>query len=867
MSPSPLSKYREKRDASKTNEPAGDELDSSEVDKPGQGTTWRGAFVVHQHDATRMHYDLRLEVAGVLKSFAIPHGPSLDPEVKNLAVHTEDHPIEYLDFEAVIPEGNYGAGAMIAWDMGVVRYLDMAAEDGIRTGKLHFSLEGRKLRGRYGMVRLKPKERRNAPPESIKEWLFFKKQDAAASKRDLLSENRSVLSGLTVSELLEAPEIARRVEQKAKKLGAVKAVVDGRKLSPMLCSLDALPTGPGWIYELKMDGVRVLATKDEKGVDLMYRSGRKTTGAYPEVARAVGALFPANLVLDGEIVAFDDSGKPNFERLARRIHTSPRSDMRKALSEVPVVFVVFDLLAIGGMSLMELPLSKRKALLAELIPAPGILRVLDHMESGGAALFDFCRQNGIEGVVSKRADSRYVAGPGRTALWVKTKTEQEALFVVIGYTHGENSRHRLGALDLGSYEDGKLLVRGRAGSGLNDERIDELLDLLKGSVTDRASAMGDYEPAQRGRVHVHPTLVVRVRFLEWSEDGALRFPVYLGIEHGVAPTSCTIGPHDEDHVRGSAQQNSPLVEEEPAIEVKVSNRQKIFWPEEKYTKGDLVDYYETIAPFLMPYLADRPVMLVRYPDGIGGKSFFQWNVPHGKPAWVRSVVLGKHVASADEGDNKKHVFIIDRLESLIYIANLACIPVHILSSRVATPSACDFLTIDFDINLSTLAIAVGLAQTLRSVLDEVGLKGFPKTSGQTGLHVFVPMGDGVTPSAAKTLAELMGRIIVERHPTAATMERVVARRGNKVYVDTGQTGPSRTIVAPYSLRATPGARVSMPLSWDEVDPSLDPAAFTIKTAPLRVEREGDKMAGLLSEKPDMPEVMQRLASLLGGRSR
>ena len=865
MSPSPLSKYREKRDASKTNEPAGEDVESSL--EGAQGTTWRGAFVVHQHDATRMHYDLRLEVAGVLKSFAIPHGPSLDPEVKNLAVHTEDHPIEYLDFEAVIPEGNYGAGAMIAWDMGVVRYLDMPAEDGIRTGKLHFSLEGRKLRGRYGMVRLKPKERKNAPPESIKEWLFFKKQDAAASKRDIVADSpRSVLSGLTVGELCELPAIARRVEQKAKKLGATKAVVDGRKLSPMLCSLDALPSGPGWIYELKMDGVRVVATKDEAGVDLVYRSGRKTTAAYPEVARAVAALSSANIVLDGEIVAFDENGKPNFERLARRIHVSPRTDMRKALSEVPVVYVVFDLLSIGGMSLLDLPLSKRKALLAELIPAPGILRVLDHLDSGGAALFEFCRQNGIEGVVSKRADGRYVPGPGRTSLWIKTKTEQEARFVVIGYTHGENSRHRLGALDLASYEDGKLLVRGRAGSGLNDERIDELLDLLKGSISDRPTAMGEYEPAQRGRVHVHPTLVVRIRFLEWSEDGVLRFPVYLGVEHGVDPTSCTVGPHDEDHVRGSAQKNASNEEEPPAIEVKVSNRQKIFWPEEKYTKGDLVDYYETIAPFLLPYLADRPVMLVRYPDGIGGKSFFQWNVPHGKPAWVRSVILGKHVASPDEGDHKKHVFIIDRLESLIYIANLACIPVHILASRVATPLACDFLTIDFDINQSTLDVAVELAQTLRQVLGELGLRGFPKTSGQTGLHVFVPLGDGVTPSAAKTLAELLGRIVVDRHPSLATMERVVSRRGKKVYVDTGQTGPSRTIVAPYSLRATAGARVSMPLDWDEVAPGLDPAAFTIKTAPLRAEREGDKMAGLLSEKPDMPEVMRRLGALLGGRS-
>ncbi|HTJ81501.1 MAG TPA: DNA ligase D [Polyangiaceae bacterium] len=852
-----LDEYRKKRDAERTNEPLGDE---PEARKP----TWRGAFVVHQHDATRMHFDLRLEVGGALASFAIPKGPTLDPEVKHLAVHTEDHPIEYLDFEAVIPDGNYGAGPMICWDFGVVRYLDESAEEGIRSGKLHFQLEGRKLRGRFALVRVKGRSDKKEPDGASREWLFFKKQDAAASKRDIVSERpESVLSGLTVAMLAEMPKLAARIEAAAFEVGAKRGGLDGRKLSPMLCTLGDVPTGPGFLHELKLDGVRIIATKDAAGVDLVYRSGRSANASYPEVIRAIQALASARVVLDGEIVAFDDAGKPNFERLATRIHASPRSDLRRALVDVPVVFVVFDLLAVGDAVLVDLPLVVRKELLARLIPAAGVLRALDHLDRGGDKLFAFCRENGLEGVVSKRADGVYRPGPTRSGEWIKTKCEREDVFVVVGYTVGERSRGRLGALDLATTEGDDFVIRGRVGSGLNDARIDELLAKLGPLVTDGPTAKGEYESAPRGRTHVKPAVVVRVRFLEWSEDGALRFPVYLGLESDVDPRSCTAAPHDESHVAPPTGSDARAEQAAPeAISVKVTNRAKVFWPEEGYTKGDLVDYYAAIAPTLLPYLEDRPVMLVRYPDGIDGKSFYQWNVPHGMPPWVRSVVLGKHLDSPEEGDHKKHVFVIDRRESLVYVANLACIPIHVLASRLSTPRACDFLTIDFDVNLSSLRVAIDLAHTLRAILDEVGLVGYPKTSGQTGLHVHVPMGPGVSPTAARTLADLLGRLVVDRHPKDATMERVVQKRGAKVYVDTGQTGPSRTIVAPYSVRATRGARVATPLRWDEVVPDLDPGRFTIRTVPERVSERGDPMKGLLTGGPDMGAVMQKLAARL-----
>jgi bifunctional non-homologous end joining protein LigD len=854
-----LAEYRRKRDAARTNEPFG-----AEPARP-RAPTVAGPFVVHLHDATRTHYDLRLGVGGVLASFAVPKGPSLDPEQKHLAIHTEDHPIEYLDFEAVISEESYGAGPMIVWDRGSVRYLDGSAEEGLEKGKLDFVLSGYKLRGRFALVRLKNEKT---------QWLLFKKKDAFSSTtRDLQAEEpRSVLSGLTVAELAAAPRLARAIEARAAEHGAPAREGPPRFVAPMLCGAAAAPVAdPGFLYELKLDGVRIVAVKDGHDVSLTYRSKRDATASYPEITRAVRALAAPRLVLDGEIAAFDEAGRPSFQRLGHRIHLTRASDVRRATYETPVVYVVFDLLAIGARDLTGLPLVTRKALLRELMPGGGVVRALDHLEDDGAPLLAFCRAQHLEGVVAKRKTSLYRPGPRRSDDWLKLKCERDEDFVVVGVTRGGGGRRDLGALDIATYQGDDLVLRGKVGSGFDDRTIELLLGLLEPLGTPMSTARGKLVPAPRGRTFVRPELVVRVRFLGWSDEGQVRFPVFHGIRNDVAARDCTAGPPValEELARAA-----PPVAEEPepppgvasreggARRVAITNRNKLFWPAEGLTKGDLIAYYEAVAPVLLPYLRDRPVVLVRYPDGVEGKSFFQWNVPPGLPSWVQTLKLPPR----GEDKHEKHVFLINDVDSLLHIANLACIPIHILACRAESLDVCDFVTIDFDLKGPPLPGAVELAHTLRGLLGAAGLAGYAKTSGQTGLHVLVPLGPSVSFDAARALADLLGRLVVARHPKTATMERIVSKRNGRILVDTGQVGPARTIVSPYSVRAAPRATVSTPLAWDEVTPALEPGLYTIRSLPERLEARGDPMATMLADRPDLGAALVAIERLVSGKA-
>lgn len=849
-----LEKYWKKRDEERTPEPFGAE--------PAEGLapTWSGSFVVHLHDATRKHYDLRVERGGVLLSFAVPHGPSLDPAKKHLAIQTEDHPIEYLDFEAVIPDGNYGAGPMIVWDRGRIAYRETSAEDGLVRGKLDFDLQGYKLRGRFALVRTK---------RDPKEWLLLKKEDSFASKtRDVTTaEPRSVLSGLTVEELGRAVRIQAELEERARALpGARTGKPDATKIVPMLCATTNVGLDdPTFLYELKLDGMRILAQKDGDKIALSNRKLRDFTAVFPEVTRAMAALPAKRVVLDGEVVAFDGAGRPNFNRVAQRIHLTRHHEIRLQMVETPVVFMVFDILAFGDTDLMNVPLVHRKALLSDLLHGAGVLRLLDHLPGHGTPLLDFCRANRLEGVVAKRASARYEPGPKRGGDWIKVKCERDEDFVVVGISRGEGNRKELGALDLATYDGSRLVHRGKVGSGLDDRTIAILLERLLPLAVPERQAEGDYLPAPAGRVHVRPEMVVSVRFLGWSDDGHARFPVFRGIREDMSPKDCTAGPHAADEAPGGRRPEGPeaagkLPAREPPRKVHVTNRAKVLFPEDGYTKGELCAYYEAIAPAILPYLKDRPVALLRYPDGIHGKSFYQWNVPMGVPPWVNTAYIPH-----DDGQDR-HVFLINNVESLLVVANLATIPIHMLASRGSAREECEFFTIDLDVELATFADGVTLARSLRRLLDSLGLPGFLKTSGQSGLHVLSPLGPGVPYEAAKMLTELVGRLLTQQHPDIATMERVVARRGPRVFVDTGQTGRSRTIVAPWSVRAKPGAPVSMPLAWDELSPELDPRAFTIKTARARFDALGDPMAGLLTVRPDVASALGRLQAAVARAS-
>lgn len=734
--PPKLGDYRRKRRAEATNEPFGGDV------ADGAEGTLSGAYVVHLHDATRRHYDLRLEVGGVLASFAVPRGPSLDPDAKGLAVKTEDHPIEYLDFEDVIPAKQYGAGAMIAWDRGSVEYLEGPAEQEIASGKIHVALRGMKLHGRYALVKL---------AKSVKgdEWLLFKKADEHASTaRDLLAElPRSVFSGLTVEELDRAAEVgaahvARAFERGATRLGkaAARALVAPMR-SPLVTPLaGAPPAGAGWVYDAELDGVRVLATREDEVVALHLfddaGEAQRVEAFYPDVVRALRALPLARVVLDGTLVAFDPSGHPSLRLLAQRATQIAKNDEHRATTSTPVVLVVSDVLALGEADLRPLPLSVRREQLAELLPQIGFLRAAPPLDGPLATILAFCMQHDVPGVVAKKKSAPYSVDPRKTA-WHHVASGSAA----------------------------------------------------------RSRATVDHRAAEAKAV--------------------LR-------------------------------------------RVNVTNRAKLFWPEEGFTKGDLCDYYAAVAGVILPYLADRPVILVRYPDGIVGKNFFQWNVPPGMPAWVRTLSM------KDESGDPKRGFLIDDASTLLYVANLACIPLHILGARVPKLAQADFFTIDFDVKQSELKHAVTLAKRLHEHLDAIGLASFPKTSGQSGMHVLVPLGEGQSFETARVLAELLGKLLVDEYPDIATMDRVVARRGARVYVDTGQTGQTRAIVSPYSVRAVAGATVSTPLHWDEVDASLEPRRFTLKTVPERVAKLGDPMKTLLAAKPDVGRAVERLGAVVTG---
>lgn len=872
----PLERYAAKRNPATTNEPVAAEPLSRSV------PTSEGNFVVHLHLATRRHYDLRLEVGGVLKSFAVPRGPSLDPRDRRLAIETEDHPLEYLEYEGVIPNGNYGAGPMILWDTGRIRYLGRTAEDGLAHGKLDFVLSGYKLRGRFALVL---SHRQADATHSPRQWLLIKKQDASASSNgSMVDENpRSVLSGLTAEEL-RVSDGHSELAGLAEKYGAKRGAFDARGLQPMLCieppELTASGIGQtlnrgGWLYELKLDGVRIIADKRSGQVALWSRRGPAVTQSYPEIARAVRAIPVERLVLDGEIVTFDDSGRPSFGRLTRRIHARA-TEVWQLSREVPVSYVVFDLLAIGDWDVRELPLLRRKELLALAIRGKGLVRRLDHFEQGGQLLFDFCRREHLEGLVAKRSDSVYRVGPRRSGDWVKVKCYRDAEFVVVGFTHGEGARTSLGAIDVASRSKGRFVVRGKVGSGLDRATIAQLLDRTRGLERDDCVATGSLEPAPNGRTFVEPRIVVSVRFGGWTPDGRLRFPVFRGIREDVLPEACTSAPPGEtEALLESTSEGLPtqLADHVPPLAEcdggskplprgsggpKISNPNKVYWPDDGITKRQLLEYYEQISEVMLPYLVERPVILVRYPDGIDGKHFYQWNVPQGLPSWVPTLELPPENGRGQA----RRGFLINDVETLRYVVNLGCIPIHILASRRATLQSCDFITLDLDVEALSLLEALKIAHTLREIIEAAGLQAFPKTSGQSGLHLLVPLGAGVPYPGAQLLVELLGRLATLRHPDTATMQRRRNLRGARVYIDTGQTGPSRAIVAPYSVRAVPRATVSTPLLWDEVSPALDVTSFTIASVPHRLSARRDPMRELLGVRPKIAEALRLLEDVI-----
>jgi bifunctional non-homologous end joining protein LigD len=804
-------------------------------------------FIVHMHAATRLHWDLRLEMEGVLRSWAVPKGPSANRADKRLAVNVEDHPMEYGDFEGIIPEGNYGAGEVIVWDRGVWVPLEDPFE-GFKKGKLLFELKGYKLRGKWTLVKLK---------KGVKEWLLIKEKDQYVS--DAAYSDESVLSGMTVEELRAAKDRAAPLKKDLDKLGAPKRAVRVADTELMLAEPREQPfSKAGWVFELKLDGYRLRAAREDGEAKLVSRNGHDMTAEFPEIARAVAALPYEGLILDGEIVVADDAGRPSFSRLQNRAKLSRLPEIKRAAVETPATFYVFDLLAFEGYDVRPLPLVKRKAVLAKLLPRAGALRYSDHFETKGEDLYEHVVQLGLEGIMAKKADSPYRGG--RSANWLKIRADRTDDFVVVGYSRPKGSRGGFGALHLAGYRDGKLTYAGRVGSGFDAKQLEEVSAKLEASV--RPTTPCEAGPVPEGAEHmwVEPTLVAEVRYKEVTPDGVLRQPVFMRFRDDKEPKDCVIqgdGRREKDEAvpPESTSPISPLPRD-----VVFSNLEKVFWPEEKYTKGDLIEYYRAISPWLLPYLKDRPVVLTRFPDGITGKSFFQKDAPGFIPEWLRTERMW-----SEDTQREIDYFVCDNLESLLYLANMGTIPLHVWGSRAATLEQPDWCILDLDPKDAPFANVVKVARVVKDLCDEIELPAFIKTSGSTGLHVMLPLARLVTYEQARQLGGLLARVVATELPDIATVTRQVGKRGGRVYLDYVQNGHGRLLVAPFSIRPLPGAPVSMPLEWREVTPKLDIRKFTIKNAPARMNRlEADPLLPVLEVQPDLVRALERLAERAGG---
>lgn len=834
-----LRRYRQKRRASATPEPFG--AGPGQGAAPSVGET--GRFVVQKHAARRLHYDFRLEHAGVLLSWAVPKGPSADPAEKRLAVHVEDHPIEYADFEGVIPEGNYGAGAVIVWDQGQVRFLGDAGE-GLAKGKLLFELQGYKLRGEWTLVKTR---------QDPKSWLLIKHRDAFADPGGRHpSGEESVLSGRTLEDVRQGRSPAGDLEGEAARLGAPRRRVDLGSAGLMLAeSRDKPFSGEGWLFELKYDGFRVLAGRDGAAAALRYRSGADATSLYPEVVRALRALPCQRAILDGEVVVLDAAGRPSFQALQKRAMLSRPAEVERSSLDRPATFFAFDLLALGDLDLRPLPLEQRKRLLERLLPRAGPLRYADHVETRGEDLFREARARGLEGVVAKKADSPYRAG--RSASWLKLRVQRTEDFAVVGFTEPAGSRAGFGALHLAFHDGQGFVYAGSVGSGFTDEQ----LAAIRSRLEPRRRPQPDFRgavPLGREDAWVEPELVAEVRYLEWTEEGLLRQAVFERLREDKRPEECA---------RPGAAAEPPAPDPAPAPERKaaLTNLDKVFWPEEGYTKGDLVEYYRAIAPWLLPYLRDRPLVLTRFPDGVKGKSFFQKDAPEWTPAWIRTA----RVWSEETQRDIDH-FLVDDVESLLHVVNLGTIPIHVWSSRLPDLARPDWAIIDLDPKGAPFAQVVAIARALRELCQAIGLPSFAKTTGQDGMHVLVPLGRQATHQQARDLALLLARQVAGELPDIATLTRAVQARGGRVYLDCFQNGHGKTIAAPFSARPRPGATVSAPLAWSEVGPRLDPRRFTIRTLPARMRRLGsDPLRPVLDAAPDLVGALERLAQREGAR--
>ena len=883
MAKSKLSEYSAKRTFTATPEPG---------PVPVEGRNGPLLFVIQQHSTTRLHYDFRIECDGVLMSWAVPKGPSLDPADKRLAVRTEDHPFDYGSFEGIIPAGQYGAGEVIVWDCGVYSpdedeetwFHDRAAAErlvrqGLEDGKLSLLLRGEKVKGSFALVRTK----------DAKTWLLIKHKDRFVAKGDLTERDRSVLSGVTVAEMTAVP--VQRIPAERLVPGGEKRPLP-EKLPPMHAEIgDAAFNNPDWMWEPKLDGYRALAFVDAKGVKLRSRNGLELGEDFPRLVAELGKQDVNGMVLDGEIVAFDASGKPSFGAMQNRGGATERA-----------VFYCFDLLYFAGADLRQAIYADRRRYLSQcLLPSP--LVQLVHAEEDGLALHKAAMASGFEGVIGKRKSSTYEAGK-RSKAWLKVKAINSADFVVGGYTTGKGSRAPLGALLLGYWHGRKLRFASHVGSGFDDRSLSRTKKLLE-PLQRKTSPFADQPELNAPTTWVEPKLVAEVKFQGWTDDHHLRAPVFLRLRDDVDAREVKRAARSESKSESKGdeileQLNNARTAFTLAVgkdQVKLTHLDRVYWPADPalkqppLTKRDLLRYFAQVAPFILPHLADRPLTMIRMPDGIGGQRFFQKHWKQEQPAFVETIT----VFSGSKEESHDYI-VCNNLPTLLWLAQSGTLEFHIWHSRAKAGSDAkskstdyasseaamdasvlnypDYVVFDIDPyiysgkeaagdepELNTVAFEKGkeVAFWLRELLQGMKLDAIVKTSGKTGLHVFVPIRRTIDFDAARAVSELVGRHLVRQHPKDVTVEWSVPKRTGKIFMDYNMNVRGKTLNVAYSPRGAPGAPVSMPLSWEELA-GAHPLDFRITNAAERLAKTGDRWQDALTRKQDLEQALQRSKS-------
>lgn len=820
-----LGKYFKKRNFKETPEPKGGTSQS--------GRTHKLAFVIQEHHASRLHYDFRLEMDGVLKSWAVPKGPSLDPHEHHLAIQTEDHPYEYRNFEGVIPEGNYGAGNVIIWDEGWYEARadtddnEKTLKKELKEGHITFVLYGKKLKGEFALIKMHPDQHDNE-----KAWLLIKKGDKFASAQDVTKQDESVKSHRRVDDL--------GAKDKLPDLSGYPRVAKPWHVTPMLSTLVDEPfSRDSWLFEIKWDGFRAIAAKYKDEIALYSRNGLNFAERFPRVHEAIHS-FKHDVIVDGEIAVIDERGKSHFEWLQDVGH-----DLQGALH-----YYVFDILWCDGRDLRNMPLFQRKQILKSVLPKNDIVRYSDHVEAQGLKLFNEMKRQGLEGMVAKRADSPYREN-NRGQDWLKVKTHLRQEVVIGGYTEPRGSRKYLGALLVGVYDQGEFVYVGHSGGGIGDAQRKTLRDKL--AKRERKSSPFTTEPKPNAPVHwVRPELICEMSFSEWTSDGYMRHPTFEGMRVGDKnPRNVhREKPKNVKPVNGAKKGASAMKTTTGPLEL--THLDKVFFPGPKYTKGDIIAYYESVADYILPYLQDRPCSLNRMPDGIKGPSFYQKNNEH-LPEWV------PHADIFSDSNNADLRWIVGgELNTLRYMVQLGCVEINPWNSRVGHLDNPDWIVIDLDPEGVSFKGVVEVARTVKEVCDEWHIPAYPKTSGKTGIHIYIPMGAKYTNDQARNLAHLVAIEVNKRQPKITSIERNPQKRKHKIYVDFLQNREGQTLAAPYSLRPTPSATVSMPLHWDEVKSSLKPTDFTIKNALARLKRTGDLWKPVTGKGVDLSAVLKRI---------